>query len=295
MKASLLTMLLSWNLVFGYSQAFHPIGGMQSCFAKGSEQKELSIQIPLSNNVSTNLPRVRIAYVVPSNRTPQVDYKENLQFAIEMAQKWYRDNMEQNGFGPKTFIFETEENSPRPKIHLANVLETDNYLRGSNAYDLYDRTRIAAQNVGLSIGASGEIWVLIPETLLQNPDASFIGGLALGSLGGNGRQTGVAELSSSVIHLFNPQTILNNTAYNGQIVPAWGPYPLRQDVSFAWFEGTTFSSIASSYLGSTATVVVPDSLATARLTTLVTVPDTVAVDEPRLVVPVGGLTVKVLV
>jgi Bacterial Ig domain len=249
MKNLLFILMLLGNMFFAYSQDFHSIGGMQSCRVKNPEKKELFIQTPHNNNVSNASPRVRIAYVVPSNRTAQTDYKENLQFVIEMAQKWYKDNMEQNGFGPKTFIFETEENSPRPKIHLANVPETDSYLRGSGANELFNRTYIAAQNAGLSVGESGEIWLLIPETLLQNPDASFIGGLASGSLGGNGRQTGLAELSSSVIHLFNPQTILNNSSYNGQIIPAWGPYPLRQDVSFAWFEGTTFSSITSSYLG----------------------------------------------
>lgn len=91
--------------------------------------------------------------------------------------------------------------------------------------------------------------MLIPETLLQNLDASFIGGLALSDIGGNGRDAGITELNSSVIHLFNLQTILNNTPYDGQIVPAWGSYPLRQNISFASFEGETFSSIASSYLG----------------------------------------------
>ena len=44
-----------------------------------------------------------------------------------------------------------------------------------------------------------------------------------------------------------------------------------------------------------ATVLVLLSLATARLTTLVTVPATVAVVLPRLVVPTGGVTVRVLV
>jgi hypothetical protein len=48
--------------------------------------------------------KVRIGYVVPSNRTPQANYKENLQFAIEMAQMWFRDNMQQNGFGLKTLL-----------------------------------------------------------------------------------------------------------------------------------------------------------------------------------------------
>jgi hypothetical protein len=193
--------------------------------------------------------KVRIGYVVPSNRTPQAHYKENLQFAIEMAQMWFRNNMEQNGFGPKTFIFETEEDSPRPKINLVNVPETDDYLRGDNAGDLFERTKYAAKNAGLTVDLEGEVWVLIPETHLQKPDGSFIGGLALGGGGGSGNRSGTAQLGSTVIQLFNPQRLLDNTNYAGQIIPELGPYPLVQNVSFVWFEKNTFSSVASSYLG----------------------------------------------
>lgn len=107
--------------------------------------------------------KVRIGYVVPSNRTPQANYKENLQFAIEMAQVWFRDNMEQNGFGPKTFIFETEEDSPRPKIHLVNVPETDSYLRGNSGGDLFDRTKFAAKNAGLTIDLGEKCGYLSPK------------------------------------------------------------------------------------------------------------------------------------
>ena len=193
--------------------------------------------------------KVRIAYIVPSNRTPQANYKENLQFAIEMAQMWFRDNMAQNGFGPKTFIYETEDNSPRPKIHLVNAPETDSYLWGGSGGVLFERTKIAAKNAGLTVDFEGEVWVLIPETHIQNPTGSFFGGLALGGGGGSGKNSGVAQLGSTIIQLFNPQRLLDNTNYAGQIVPEWGPYPLVQDSSFAWFEGKTFSSVASSYLG----------------------------------------------
>ncbi|MFN8346879.1 MAG: Ig-like domain-containing protein [Spirosomataceae bacterium] len=193
--------------------------------------------------------KVRIAYIVPSNRTPQPNYKENLQFAIEMAQQWYRHQMVQTGFGPKTFLYETEEDSPRPKIHLVNVAETDSYLRGTGGYMLFDRTKVAAKNAGLTIDFEGEVWILIPETHLQNPTGSFIGGLALGGGGGSGKNSGVAQLGSTVIPLFSPQRLLDNTPYAGQTVPEFGPYPLVQDSSFVWFEGKTFSSVASSYLG----------------------------------------------
>lgn len=135
MKVSLLILLFMVNIFFTHSQDFQPVGGLQSCQVKEPKNIDFRTQTPL-NNISPSSPRVRIAYIVPSNRTPQADYKENLQFAIEMAQKWYQDNMEQNGFEPKTFIFETEKNSPRPKIHLVNVPETDSYLRGSGANDL---------------------------------------------------------------------------------------------------------------------------------------------------------------
>ena len=195
--------------------------------------------------------KVRIGYVVPSNRTPQAHYKENLQFAIEMAQMWFRDNMEQNGFGPKTFIFETEEDSPRPKIHLVVVPETDNELRGTNDIELFNNTKFAAKNAGLTIDLEGEVWVLIPETQIQLPDGSFIGGVARGGGGdsGKGNSSATAELGSNVIPLFNPQRLLDDTNYAGQIIPEMGPYPLVQNVSFAWFEQNTFSSVASSYLG----------------------------------------------
>lgn len=231
-----------------YSQTIHPIGGNQNCQIKFSSETGLQNERAISTSALTT-PIVRIAYVVPYNRTPQDNYEQNLQFAIEMAQMWYRDNMQQNGFGPKTFIYETEEGSTRPKIHLVNVLQSDSYLRGNNGYELFENTRNAAKEAGLSVDSAGEVWILIPETHLQNPDGSFIGGLALGAGGGSGNNSGLTQLSSTVIQLFNPQTILTDTPYAGQTIPAWGPYPLTNGVSFVWFEGSTFSSLASSWLG----------------------------------------------
>lgn len=204
-----------------------------------------------AQTASSNPPRVRIAYIVPSNRTPQPNYKKNLQFAIEMAQMWYRNAMNQNGFGPKTFIYEPEEDSPRPKIHLVNVPETDSVLRGAenDGYGLFDRTKAAAKNAGLSVDADGEVWILIPETHVQRPSGSFYGTLALGGGGGSGNNSGVAQLGSTVIPLFDPQRLIDDTPYAGHIIPELGPYPLVQDSSFVWFEDHTFSTIASSYLG----------------------------------------------
>lgn len=248
MKKLFFIFFLSIQLIRVYAQSLYPIGGNQNCQYENPSEKEFRSQ-NIKATLSSNPPIVKIGYVVPYNRTAQDNYQQNLQFAIEMAQVWYRDNMQQNGFGPKTFVYETEEGSKRPKIHMVNVPQSDSDLRGSNAYELFENTKNAAKGAGLSVDSEGEVWLLIPETHLQNPDGSFIGGLALGGGGGSGNNSGLAQLSSTVIELFNPQTILNNTRYEGQIIPAWGPYPLVNEVSFVWFEGPTFSSVASSWLG----------------------------------------------
>jgi hypothetical protein len=43
--------------------------------------------------------------------------------------------------------------------------------------------------------------------------------------------------------------LADERAYDGLVVPEIGPYPLKQDTSFPWFEGQTVSSVVSSYVG----------------------------------------------
>src|SRR5688572_21188709 len=45
------------------------------------------------------------------------------------------------------------------------------------------------------------------------------------------------------------QFLTDDRLYAGLVIPAIGPYPLVPDVSFAWFDGTTVSSISSSAQG----------------------------------------------
>ena len=52
--------------------------------------------------------------------------------------------MEQNGFGPKTYLFETEADGVTPRIHVVHVGVTDDYLRG----DTWGRTIAAASDAG---------------------------------------------------------------------------------------------------------------------------------------------------
>ena len=66
-------------------------------------------------------PMVRVAYVIPSNRTAQPDGVANLQHAVIAGQQFFKEQMEQNGFGPKTYVFETEDDGVTPLIHVVPV------------------------------------------------------------------------------------------------------------------------------------------------------------------------------
>lgn len=188
---------------------------------------------------------VRVAYLIPSNRTPQPDGVVNLQQAIQTGQQWFQDQMEQNGFGPKTFVFETEADGVTPMIHVVGISETDEFLRE----DIWSRTIQSAQDAGVSVWASGEIWVLIPETHLMMNDGSITPGAALGAGSGSANDPGVALLTSESLPFLKPEYLVNDASYDGNVLQALGPFEMKQDITFPWFEGNSFSSVASSKLG----------------------------------------------
>jgi hypothetical protein len=188
---------------------------------------------------------VRVAYVVPTNRTPQPGALANLRNAMLQYQGWYRDQMERNGFGPKTFRLELEPDGQTPRIHVVKVKETDAYLRG----DMWGRTINAASSAGVPVWASRQVWFLVSEAHIQNADGTITGGVALGASFGSGDDPGVAMIGGDALARFNPAFLTNDLPYNNQFLFEIGQYALKQDVSFPWFEGSTFSSISSSILG----------------------------------------------
>lgn len=188
---------------------------------------------------------VRIAYIIPSNRTAQSNAVSKLSWAIRLYQDWYREQMERSGFGPKTFRYETEPDGTTPKVYTVNVAQTDDYLRG----DLWGRTISAASAAGIPVWTARQVWWLIPEAHLQSAAGQVSGGTALGASFGSGDDAGVAMIGGDALARFTPEYLTNNSTYAGRIIPEIGPYPLVQDVSFPWFEGSTLSSVASSVLG----------------------------------------------
>ncbi len=188
---------------------------------------------------------VRVAYIIPSNRTPQAGGVAGLRQAMLLYQSWYRDQMERNGLGPKTFRLEMEADGVTPKIHVVNVTNTDENLRE----DIWGRTIDAAARAGVPVWTARQVWFLVSEAHLESADGSIAGGTALGASYGSGDDAGVAMLGGDALARFSDQYYTNDQAFNNRYIPEIGPYPLKQDVSFPWFEGTTFSSVSSSILG----------------------------------------------
>ncbi|NQT82321.1 hypothetical protein HQ563_04820 [bacterium] len=190
-------------------------------------------------------PYVRVGYVIPSNRSEQPRGVETIRYLIVTYQNWLRDQMRRHGQGPKTFVYETEPDGATPRVHVVHVADTDSYLRE----DIWGRTLSAVSNAGLALWQRGEVWLLVVEAHVQEPDGDVVGGVALGGSWGSGDDPGVAMLGGDALAMLRPEFITDDRPYHNTVLPEIGPYLLKQDVSFAWFEGETFSSVHSSWLG----------------------------------------------
>lgn len=189
--------------------------------------------------------QVRFGYVVPNVRTPQANAVSILREYLPTMQQWYGEQMDRYGFGFKTFRFETEPDGVMPRIRTVRTATTDATIRG----DIWGQTISAASGAGLPIWSTGQVWMLMSEAHLQQANGSVIGGTALGASFGSGSDAGVAMLGSDALFRLDPDMLTNNQTYAGRVVPEIGPRPLVQGVSFPGFEGSTFSSIASSVQG----------------------------------------------
>jgi len=158
---------------------------------------------------------------------------------------WYCEQMDRNGVGKLAPRYEFEPDGITPVIYTVFVSDTDSEIR----LDPFINSRSAAIAAGVPIDSPGEIWLLIPEIHLQNPDGSIDGGESLANGNGSGDDPGVAVVSGPRLSLMNFDSLRDNTAYDGLIIPEIGPYPLVQDISFEWFAGTTISSIVSGAFG----------------------------------------------
>ncbi|RKU12549.1 hypothetical protein C6503_17325 [Candidatus Poribacteria bacterium] len=91
---------------------------------------------------STPQDLVRIIYFLPRDRSMQPDIWNKLDTLIRDVQRFYADQMEFNGFGRKTFTFETDENR-ETVIYRVDGQHTDWYYHTDTQDKVY--TEIATQ------------------------------------------------------------------------------------------------------------------------------------------------------
>ena len=87
--------------------AFSPDG---SALISGGDDATLRIYDVTPYRAISEEDMVRIIYFLPRDRSMQPDIWNKLNTLIRDVQRFYADQMERNGFGRKTFTFETDEN-----------------------------------------------------------------------------------------------------------------------------------------------------------------------------------------
>jgi hypothetical protein len=191
--------------------------------------------------------RVRIIYLIPSNRQPQPHAEQTLQRYALRVQTLYRENMARQGYGEKTITFETEPDGIIPKVNVAHVPQTDSQLQNPDYLRRWTNILNALAAAGFPTFQLGEALWVIPEMHEQLPDGTF---LESGSfVGGTGTgASGVAVVSSDFLARMPATFLSDNRNYQGLVIPTLGPFPLANG-SFPWFEGTTVSSTSSSAQG----------------------------------------------
>lgn len=197
--------------------------------------------------------RLRIAYLIPANRTPQTEGVKNLRNIARWYQDFLREEMDRHGYGKRTIAYETESDGATPKINVLTLPYDDSYYRADDDNNtpqtIYDRVLEGARGLGIPPFQQGELWLYVHEAHLQHPDGRVVGGVALGAGNGNGWSGGVGVVAATKLSFADVEGLADQRSYDGLIVSEIGPYPLKQDVSFPWFEGKTISSVASSQVG----------------------------------------------
>lgn len=189
-------------------------------------------------------PTVRIAYLVPSNRNASPNAIAGLRDMANAWQSWLCDYTARNLGAPAKLRMEVEPTGA-PTVHVVPLAETDAYLR----VDPWGRCITAAAAAGVPVWQRGQVWLLVPLIHAMQQSGVIDGRMALGAGFGSGDDPGVAMLNSVGVELAAGGGITNPTSYGGRVVPEIGPFPLVDGVSFPWFEGSTVSSVVSSYYG----------------------------------------------
>jgi hypothetical protein len=190
--------------------------------------------------------KVRIVYLVPSNRMPQPDAEKILQEYVGTIQGWFGDQMERLGYAPKTFAVETAADGVTPVVHVAYATEPDTFFHVTDYLQRWNLILSAVSNAGFSPWRFGEVLFIVAETHAMQPDGSFVGGF----VGGAGTSfSGVSVVTGEFLARMKLSSLIDDRPYAGLVIPELGPYALVSGISFPSFEGTSVSSVSSSAQG----------------------------------------------
>lgn len=188
---------------------------------------------------------VRAFYLVPSNRVAMPGAVGRIRDYLLTLQAFYREQMERNGFGPKTLALETEADGVTPKVYVVNAPNTDSYYRA----DPWGRVAPAAQAAGLPVWRPGEVWLGVFEAHVMNPDGTLVGEYNGGASLGSGSDAGLGITNSNTLAVGTLDRLTSNVPYNGLTIPELGPYPMVYNITAHSSEGSTLGQFASTRFG----------------------------------------------
>ena len=102
-------------------------------------------------------PSVQLVYFLPSNRAPHPNIDAKIDGLIKDIQNFYANEMERNGFGRKTFRFETDANGKARVHHINGKFSAAYYNTEDGAFD-----KIRAE-IGEQFEASGKIYFIVAD------------------------------------------------------------------------------------------------------------------------------------
>ena len=195
--------------------------------------------------------RVRVVYLIPSNRQPQPDAEKILQRYLLRLQTLYRENLARLGYHQRTLPLEVSNGVPT--VHFAYVPEPDTAFHDPDYGGRWSRILNAVDRAGYPPFAPGQALLVIAEIHRMLPDGSIDPATAfVGGAGTTDGQAGAAVVTGEFLARSLAELLVDDRPYDGLTIPAVGPFPLVQGVTFPAFEGTTLSSTSSSAQGASA-------------------------------------------
>lgn len=99
-------------------------------------------------NSTTDRPVVRVVYFIPTDRKPEPDYQARIDRVMTHVQQFYREGMEQNGYGKLSFELERDATGTLQIHHVQAQGKMRDYGRNDAArVSLETRTALAKQNI----------------------------------------------------------------------------------------------------------------------------------------------------